>query len=83
MRKIFIVKAGTNNGGMEEGVSTHKKQISIGNWYSSILDNLGMAKYATELVKVVGDYTLISFYYLIRVGKYTVKGQMDDTKQTL
>ena len=60
-----------------------KNKFPLGIDIPAFLDNLGMAKYATELVKVVGDYTLISFYYLIQVGKYTVKGQMDDTKQTL
>ena len=40
-----------------------------------------MAKDATEVVKSFGDYALITFYYLLRVGEYTVKRQRNDTKQ--
>ena len=32
-----------------------------------------MAKDATEVVKSFGDYALITFYYLLRVGEYAVK----------
>ncbi len=37
---------------------------------------------ASELNKAVGDLTLIAFYYLLRVGEYTVKGKKDNSKQT-
>ena len=40
-----------------------------------------MEKYATEMVKAVGDYAVISFYYLLRVGEYTVLKQRNKTKQ--
>ena len=40
-----------------------------------------MAKDANEVIKAVGDYALITFYDLLRVGEYTVKGQRNDTKQ--
>ena len=42
-----------------------------------------MAKDATEVVKAVGDCTIIEFYYLLQVGEYTVKGQSNETKQTV
>jgi hypothetical protein len=32
--------------------------------------------------KTVADLTLIAFYYLLRVGEYTVKGSRNSTKQT-
>jgi hypothetical protein len=38
---------------------------------------------ATELKKAVGDLTLISFYYLLRIEEYTVKGTCKETKQTV
>ena len=40
-----------------------------------LLAELGMEKYATEMVKAVGDCEVIEFYYLLRVGEYTVKKQ--------
>ena len=47
------------------------------------LAELGMAKDATEMVKAVGDCAVIAFYYLLRVGEYTVKKQRNETKQTV
>ena len=39
---------------------------------------------ATELMKAVGDLALIAFYYLLRVGEYTVKkGKKSSDKQTI
>ena len=40
-----------------------------------LLAELGMEKDATEMVKAVGDCAVIVFYYLLRVGEYTVKKQ--------
>ena len=37
---------------------------------------------ASELQKAVGDCALIAFYYLCRVGEYTVKRSRNATKQT-
>ena len=42
-----------------------------------------MEKYATEMVKSVGDCVVISFYCLLRVGEYTVKKQRNETNQTV
>ena len=42
-----------------------------------------MEKYATEMVKAVGDFAVISFYYLLRVREYTVKKQRNETNQTV
>ena len=36
---------------------------------------------ATELDMAVGDLTMIAFYYLLRVGEYTIKGTRNETKQ--
>ena len=32
---------------------------------------------------VIGDFTLIAFYYLLRVGEYTQKNQRQESKQTV
>jgi len=36
-----------------------------------------------ELDKAIGDLVLIAFYYLLRVGEYTVKERRNSTKQTV
>ncbi len=33
--------------------------------------------------QVVGDLALIAFYYLLRIGEYTVKGKQNKSKQTV
>ena len=38
---------------------------------------------ATSLDHAIGDLTLIAFYYLLRIGEYTVKGACNETKQTV
>ena len=42
-----------------------------------------MEKDSTEMVKAVGDCEIIAFYYLLQVGEYTVKKQINETKQTV
>ena len=37
---------------------------------------------SSELFKAVDDLALIGFYYLLRVGEYTVKRSRNKTKQT-
>jgi hypothetical protein len=43
----------------------------------------GLRQSATELDMAVGDLTMVAFYYLLRVGEYTIKGARNDTKQTV
>ena len=47
------------------------------------LAEFGMANDPTEVVKAAGDYALIALHYLLQVGEYKVKGQRNDTKQTV
>ena len=44
---------------------------------------LGQVIGATQRDAVVGDWALIAFYYLLRVGEYTEKSSRGDTKQTV
>ena len=37
----------------------------------------------TSLDQAIGDLTLIAFYYLLRIGEYTIKGTRNKTKQTV
>ena len=45
-----------------------KKQIPVGIDVTEFLEELGMEKDATGMVKSVGDCAVIAFYYLLRVG---------------
>ena len=47
-----------------------------------LLVKMGNECTATELTKAVGDLALMAFYYLLRVGEYTVKRTRNCTKQT-
>jgi hypothetical protein len=38
---------------------------------------------ASELERAIGNLSLIAFYYLLRIGKYTIKGKRKETKQTV
>ena len=42
-----------------------------------------VAKYENEAVKAFGDYALITLYYLLRVGEYTVKGKSNEKNKTV
>ena len=61
----------------------NKKKLPVGIDVPYVLADLGMGKYATEMVKEVGDCKIIAFYYLLRVGEYTVKKQRNETNQTV
>jgi hypothetical protein len=37
----------------------------------------------TELERAIGDLYLIAFYYVLRIGEYTIKGMHNETKQTV
>jgi hypothetical protein len=43
----------------------------------------GQAEGAPATAEAVGDLALIAFYYLLRVGEYTIKGARNESKQTV
>ena len=45
---------------------TTKKKLPVGIDVQECFAELGMVKYATEMVKAVGDCAIIAFYYLLR-----------------
>ena len=47
------------------------------------LAEAGRLPEANELGRAVGDLSLIAFYFLLRVGEYTIKGTRDESKQTV
>jgi hypothetical protein len=58
------------------------KQLPVESDVPEFLAAAGSKPGATELVKAVGDWTLIVFYYLLRIGEYNIKGSRNKTKQT-
>jgi len=48
-----------------------------------LLSSIGSSTGANELDKTIGDLALIAFYYLLRVGEYTVKSTRNHSKQTV
>ena len=47
-----------------------------------LLATRGLMPCATELHAAIGDWGLIAYYYLLRVGEYTVKRLRNESKQT-
>ena len=60
-----------------------KKMLPVEADVPEFLVGVGLQNMATELDRAVGDLALIAFYYLLRVGEYTVKGSRNETKQTV
>ncbi len=50
------------------------KQLPMGADVPEFLVQLGLSPEARELDQAIGDLTMIAFYYLLRIGKYTTKG---------
>jgi hypothetical protein len=48
-----------------------------------LLVKMGYAPSGSAHVQAVGDLSLIAFYYLLRIGEYTVKGKRNESKQTI
>ena len=48
-----------------------------------LLVDLGYSTSGTSHTQAVGDLILIAFYYLLRIGEYTVKSKRSNTKQTV
>ena len=59
------------------------KQLPVEADVPELLAETGRDGNATESERAIGDLTLIAFYYLLRIGEYTVKGTRNKTKQTV
>ena len=60
-----------------------EKKLPIEVDVPELLFELGNGPSGTTLGKAVDDLTLIAFYYLLRMGKYTVKGTRNESKRTV
>ena len=58
-----------------------KKKLPVGVDVLEWIAKEGKRRNNTKMI-VVGGLTLIAFYYLLRVGEYTVKGRRNASKQT-
>jgi hypothetical protein len=60
-----------------------KKQLPVEADDPEYLLNYGQGPAASEVDWGIEDLVLIMFYYLLSIGEYTVKGQWEETKQTV
>ena len=58
------------------------KKLPVESDIPEFLARAGQAVNATERVRVVGDWSLIALYYLLRIGEYTRKALRNADKQT-
>ncbi len=59
------------------------KMLPVESDVPELLVEMGYSKSGTAHTQAVGDLALIAFYYLLRIGEYTVKGKRNNTKQTV
>jgi hypothetical protein len=58
------------------------KQLPVEADVPEYLVKLGQDPESCELDRAIRDLTMIGFYYLLRIGKYTAKGTRNNSKQT-
>jgi hypothetical protein len=58
------------------------KQVPVETDVPEFLVQLRLSPEARKLESAIGNLTLIVFYYLLRIGKYTTKGTQNNSKQT-
>ena len=78
--KLLPRLAQTMDGWRKHDPATSKK-LPIGVDIPEWIANEGRRR-RCEKMMATGDLTLIAFYYLLRVGEYTVKGTRNESKQT-
>jgi hypothetical protein len=59
------------------------KKLPIGIDIPEYISLCGLRPTATERDRAAADLILVAFYYLLRIGEYTVKGARNNTKQTV
>ncbi len=60
-----------------------RKMLPVESDVPELLVEMGYGKSGTAHTRAVGDLALIAFYYLLRIGEYTIKGKRNKTKQTV
>lgn len=59
------------------------KKLPVAIDIPELLATIGTTHTANDLDRAIGDLALIAFYYLLRVGEYTIKSKRNSTKQTV
>ena len=59
------------------------KKLPVGVDIPEYISLCSLRPSATERDRAAADLIIIAFYYLLRVGEYTIKGQRNNTKQTV
>jgi hypothetical protein len=62
---------------------TTKKKLLVEANDPELLFEMGCGPSGSALGQAVKDLTLIAFYYLLRIGEYTVKGIRNESKRTI
>ncbi len=60
-----------------------RKMLPVESDVPELLVEMGYGKSGTTYTRAVGDLSLIAFYYLLRIGEFTIKGKRNNTKQTV
>ena len=60
-----------------------KKMLPVEADVPKLLVEMGYGQSGSVHAQAVGDLSLIAFYYLLRIGEYTVKGKRNESKQTI
>ena len=59
-----------------------QKKLPVEADVPELLVEMGYGKTGSTLSQAVGDLSLIAFYYLLRIGEYTVKCQRDRARRS-
>ena len=68
--------------GMRKQDPPTMKKIPVESDIPEFLVRAGQAADATEQARAVGDWSIIAFYYLLRIGEYNRKSLGNADKQT-
>ncbi len=60
-----------------------RKMLPVESDVPELMVDLGYGKNEMAHSQAIGDLALIAFYYLLRIGEYTVKSKHANTKQTV
>ncbi len=58
-----------------------KKMLPVEADVPELMVIMGYGKERSKKAQALGDLALIAFYYLLRIGEYTVKGKRNESKQ--
>ncbi len=60
-----------------------RKMLPVETDVPELLVEMGYGDSGADHTQAIGDLSLIVFFYLLRIGEYTVKGKRNNTKETV